>query len=199
MRAQKRTMLVKKIKAELDLERLTDILANDFILQDEAGELKETIEKIEKRNKRLYNHKEFVQQVMKKRAQLFQNRNIYKELPENPIEEQIRRLQQEKEKEKEKESKREYALNFNKLRYQQKPFQCFLSSSKKDLSYIKIDNDIKAGPGSYYKEPTYKLVKSKSCVIERMLLQSQKPIIVPKKFDYVGPGSYNIAGNLLKK
>lgn len=154
-------------------------------------------EKIEKRNKRLYNHKEFVQQVMKKRAQLFQNRNIYKELPENPIEEQIRRLQQEKEKE--KESKREYALNFNKLRYQQKPFQCFLSSSKKDLSYIKIDNDIKAGPGSYYKEPTYKLVKSKSCVIERMLLQSQKPIIVPKKFDYVGPGSYNIAGNLLKK
>ena len=35
-------------------------------------------EKIEKRNKRLYNHKEFVQQVMKKRAQLFQNRNISK-------------------------------------------------------------------------------------------------------------------------
>ena len=42
-------MLVKKIKAELDLERLTDILENDFILQDEADELKETIDKIEKR------------------------------------------------------------------------------------------------------------------------------------------------------
>lgn len=49
MRAQKRTMLIKKIKAELDLERLTDIMANDFILQDEANELKETIDKIEKR------------------------------------------------------------------------------------------------------------------------------------------------------
>ena len=49
VRAQKRTMLVKKIKAELDLERLTDILANDFMLQDEADELKETIDKIEKR------------------------------------------------------------------------------------------------------------------------------------------------------
>ena len=49
MRAQKRTMLVKKIKAELDLKRLTDILANDFMLQDEADELKETIDKIEKR------------------------------------------------------------------------------------------------------------------------------------------------------
>ena len=49
MRAQKRTMLVKKINAELDLERLTDILANDFMLQDEADELKETIDKIEKR------------------------------------------------------------------------------------------------------------------------------------------------------
>ena len=49
MRAQKRTMLVKKIKAELDIERLTDILANDFMLQDEADELKETIDKIEKR------------------------------------------------------------------------------------------------------------------------------------------------------
>ena len=42
-------MLVKKIKAELDLEMLTDILANDFMLQDSAGELKKTIEKIEKR------------------------------------------------------------------------------------------------------------------------------------------------------
>ena len=42
-------MLVKKIKAELDLERITDILANDFILHDEAEELKETIDKIEKR------------------------------------------------------------------------------------------------------------------------------------------------------
>ena len=42
-------MLVKKIKAELDLEMLTDIMANDFILQDDAYELKETIEKIEKR------------------------------------------------------------------------------------------------------------------------------------------------------
>ena len=49
MRAQNRMMLVKKIKAELDLERLTDILANDFMLQDEADELKETIDKIEKR------------------------------------------------------------------------------------------------------------------------------------------------------
>ena len=42
-------MLVKKIKAELDIERLTDIIANDFILQDDADELKETIDKIEKR------------------------------------------------------------------------------------------------------------------------------------------------------
>ena len=42
-------MLVKKIKAELDLERLTDILANDFMLQDEADELKETKKKIKKR------------------------------------------------------------------------------------------------------------------------------------------------------
>ena len=49
VRAQKRMMLVKKIKAELDLEMLTDIMANDFILQDEADELKETIDKIEKR------------------------------------------------------------------------------------------------------------------------------------------------------
>ena len=42
-------MLVKKINAELDIEMLTDIMANDFILQDEADELKETIDKIEKR------------------------------------------------------------------------------------------------------------------------------------------------------
>ena len=42
-------MLVKKIKAELDLEMLTDIMANDFILHDDADELKETIDKIEKR------------------------------------------------------------------------------------------------------------------------------------------------------
>ena len=42
-------MLAKKIKAELDLEMLTDIMTNDFILQDEADELKETIDKIEKR------------------------------------------------------------------------------------------------------------------------------------------------------
>ena len=49
MRAQKRMMLVKTIKAELDLEMLTDILANDFMLQYAAGELKETIDKIEKR------------------------------------------------------------------------------------------------------------------------------------------------------
>ena len=42
-------MLVKKINAELELERLTDILANDFILQYDADELKETIDKIEKR------------------------------------------------------------------------------------------------------------------------------------------------------
>ena len=42
-------MLVKKIKAELDIEMLTDIMENDFILQDEADELKETIDKIEKR------------------------------------------------------------------------------------------------------------------------------------------------------
>ena len=48
VRAQKRMMLVKKINAELELERLTYILANDFILQDEADELKETIDKIEK-------------------------------------------------------------------------------------------------------------------------------------------------------
>ena len=39
----------KKIKAELDLEMLTDLMENDFILQDEADELKETIDKIEKR------------------------------------------------------------------------------------------------------------------------------------------------------
>ena len=42
-------MLVKKIKAELYLEMLTDILANDFMLQYAAVELKETIDKIEKR------------------------------------------------------------------------------------------------------------------------------------------------------
>ena len=42
-------MLVKKIKAELDLESITNIMANDFILQDYADELKETIDKIEKR------------------------------------------------------------------------------------------------------------------------------------------------------
>ena len=42
-------MIVKKIKSELDIERLTDIVENDFILQDDADEPKETIYKIEKR------------------------------------------------------------------------------------------------------------------------------------------------------
>lgn len=48
MKSLKRTMLVKKIKAEVDIERLTDLLANDFLLQEAAQELKGTIEQIEK-------------------------------------------------------------------------------------------------------------------------------------------------------
>lgn len=49
MSLQNRIMLVKKIKAEVDIERLTDLLANDFLMQEAAGELKETINQIERK------------------------------------------------------------------------------------------------------------------------------------------------------
>lgn len=45
----KRTMLVRKIKAEVDIERLTDLLANDFLIQEAAGELEETIKQAERK------------------------------------------------------------------------------------------------------------------------------------------------------
>ena len=41
-------MLVQKIKAEIDLDRLTDLLANDYLMQQAAQELKETIDAVEK-------------------------------------------------------------------------------------------------------------------------------------------------------
>lgn len=44
----KKELLVQKIKAEVDIERLTDLLANDFLLQQAAQELKQTINEVEK-------------------------------------------------------------------------------------------------------------------------------------------------------
>ena len=49
MKLRKRIMLVEKIKAEVDIERLTDLLANDFLLQKAAGELAETINEVERK------------------------------------------------------------------------------------------------------------------------------------------------------
>ena len=49
MKSQSRKMLVEKIRAEVDIERLTDLLANDFLMQEAAGELEETINKIERK------------------------------------------------------------------------------------------------------------------------------------------------------
>ena len=43
----KRELLVQKIKAEIDLERLTDLLAEDY-MQQAAHDLKESIEDAEK-------------------------------------------------------------------------------------------------------------------------------------------------------
>lgn len=45
----KRQLLVNKIKAEVDIDRLTDLLANDFLLQEAAGELAETINEVERK------------------------------------------------------------------------------------------------------------------------------------------------------
>lgn len=44
----KREMLVQKIKADVDIDRLTDLLANDFLMQQAAEELRETINEAEK-------------------------------------------------------------------------------------------------------------------------------------------------------
>lgn len=47
----KRELLVQKIKAEVDTDRLTELLANDYLMQQAAHELKETIESTEKGGK----------------------------------------------------------------------------------------------------------------------------------------------------
>ena len=44
----KREMLVQKIKAEVDLDRLTELLANDYLMQQAAKELKESVESAER-------------------------------------------------------------------------------------------------------------------------------------------------------
>ena len=44
----KREMLGQKIKAEVDLDRLTDLLANDYLMQQAAQELKESVEDAER-------------------------------------------------------------------------------------------------------------------------------------------------------
>ena len=49
MSLRNRIMLVEKIKAEVDIDRLTDMLANDFLLQEAAGELAETIQQTERK------------------------------------------------------------------------------------------------------------------------------------------------------
>ena len=49
MRLQKRIMLVEKIKAEVDIERLANLLANDFMMQEAAGELAKTINEVERK------------------------------------------------------------------------------------------------------------------------------------------------------
>ena len=49
MRLQNRKMLVDKIRAEVDLDRLADLLANDYMMQEAAGELKKAIEEVERK------------------------------------------------------------------------------------------------------------------------------------------------------
>lgn len=49
MSLQNRITLVKKIKAEVDIDRLTELLANDFLMQEAAGELEETIKQAERK------------------------------------------------------------------------------------------------------------------------------------------------------
>jgi len=41
-------MLVQKIKAEVDIDRLTELLANDYLMQQAAQELKESVEDAER-------------------------------------------------------------------------------------------------------------------------------------------------------
>lgn len=43
----KRQLLINKIKSDVDIERLAELLANDFMLQDAAGDLEKTIEQVE--------------------------------------------------------------------------------------------------------------------------------------------------------
>lgn len=45
----KRNLLVEKIRAEIDLDRLADLLANDYMMQEAAGELKKAIEEVERK------------------------------------------------------------------------------------------------------------------------------------------------------
>ena len=44
----KRQLIVQKIKAEVDLDRLTELLANDYMLQQAAQELKNSVEDAER-------------------------------------------------------------------------------------------------------------------------------------------------------
>ena len=44
----KREMLVQIIKAEIEYDRLTDLLANDYLMQQAAQDLKESVEDAER-------------------------------------------------------------------------------------------------------------------------------------------------------
>ena len=159
-------------------------------------------EKIVERKKAILNKKKMIQQLMNHRHKLFQTHNTIEQYfgsenksdynPSPEIEELFTG------------KKMEYPMNFNKLRYQGKPtrFQFFGSSSQKSPSYIKVDTDIKVGPGSYFIKPQkspVKLHKSKSAVIEKLLLSKSKPISLNNNTDNIGPGSYNIQENYIKK
>lgn len=45
----KRNLLVEKIRAEIDLDRLADLLANDYMMQEAAGELKKAVDDAERK------------------------------------------------------------------------------------------------------------------------------------------------------
>ena len=47
MKLQKREMLIQMIKAEIDMERLTDLLAEDY-MQQAAQDLKNSVEDAER-------------------------------------------------------------------------------------------------------------------------------------------------------
>ena len=111
----------------------------------------------------------------------------------------------------EKENKRNYPLNFNLLRYHNKPekFQFFGSSSQRDyLSFINKDQNNNVGPGSYFNNNNNinlpkKLNKSKSQVNYKInnakIKKKIEENIFYKNNPLLGPGSYNLNNSMIKK